>query len=356
VRQLLSELGTSHTGFYHSRPNESLPQHTINATLRDVSDSDGERWMFLDVFDEGPAHLADIRPGDVLEAVNSVPCAPPTMPCFSLGRTHSLTVRKVGTVREVSIEVPKRKGTKQRPPIVEPKTPIHTSISPGIGLLKVPHFPGAFGMRFGKALDAAINDLKRQSCDRLIVDLRGSIGGSLGFARLASYFCPGQLAIGHSLTPRRLRSGYDPAKLPRVPMPRSRAELLLTLTRFTVQDKSLMLLTQGLGAQPFHGRIVLLINEWTNSAAEMVANFAAENRLATLVGRRTRGNVLGATNFRVGGGYWLRLPVFGWFTSQGRSLEGTGVDPDIPVDISPTQLQASHDTQLVRALDIVDGL
>jgi C-terminal processing protease CtpA/Prc len=44
-----------------------------------------------------------------------------------------------------------------------------------------------------------------------------------------------------------------------------------------------MLLTQGLGTQPFHNRIVVLVNEWTNSAAEMVANFAAENRLASIV-------------------------------------------------------------------------
>src|SRR5579884_2951479 len=36
VRQLLAELKTSHTVFYHSLPKELLPQHTINASLRDV--------------------------------------------------------------------------------------------------------------------------------------------------------------------------------------------------------------------------------------------------------------------------------------------------------------------------------
>ncbi len=147
--------------------------------------------------------------------------------------------------------------------------------------------------------------------------------------------CPDQIPIGHSLTPRRLRDGYDSETLPRVPMPRSRPELLFTLTRFAFRDKSVMLLTQGLGAQPFHKRTVVLVNEWTNSAAEMVANFAAENRLATIVGQKTRGNVLGAANFKAGGGYWLRLPVFGWFTSKGRSLEGNGVDPDVSVEVSP---------------------
>ena len=100
----------------------------------------------------------------------------------------------------------------------------------------------------------------------------------------------------------------------------------------------------------------MLVNEWTNSAAEMVANFAAENRLATIVGQKTRGNVLGAMNFKVGGGYWLRLPVFGWLTSNGRSLEGTGVDPDVLVEISPDALAEGQDTQMIRAVDIVNGL
>jgi C-terminal processing protease CtpA/Prc len=139
-------------------------------------------------------------------------------------------------------------------------------------------------------------------------------------------------------------------------MPSTRAELVVTLARFAFRDKSVMLLTQGLGQQPFHNRIVVLVNEWTNSAAEMVTNFAAENNLATIVGQKTRGNVLGAANFRVGGGYWLRLPVFGWFTSKGRSLEGSGVDPDVSLEMSPETLAEGSDTQLTKAIEIVRAL
>jgi carboxyl-terminal processing protease len=355
IRHLLAELKTSHTVFYHSTPKELLPQHTINASLRDLERDGAHKWMFLDVFDDGPAHTAGIKPGDILEAVDGTAYVPPSTPYFAIGQTHTLLVRKhaSGAAKEIVIAVPMRKGTKQRPPIVEPKSPIHAKIEPGIGLLRIFYFPGAFGMKFANALDHAIDDLKRQGCDRLIIDLRGNIGGSLGFARLASYMCPDQIAIGHSLTPSRLRGGYDPQTLPRVPMPSTRAELLLTLARFAVRDKSVMLLTQGLGKQPFHNRIVVLVNEWTNSAAEMVANFAAENKLATIVGQKTRGNVLGASNFRVGSAYWLRLPVFGWFTSKGRTLEGSGVLPDVPVEISPEALARGQDDQMDKATELV---
>ena len=357
IRQLLSALGTSHTVFYHSQPKELMPQHTINATLRELP-GESSGWMVLDVFEDGPAHRAGIRPGDILIAVDGIACLSQSTPRFAIGHTHTLTLRRPGTVGtdEIVVEVPNRKGTKQRPPIVEPKSPIHTTIESGIGLLKIAYFPGAMGMRFANDLDNAVRDLKQQACERLIIDLRGNIGGSLGFARLASYLCAGKIAIGHSLTPRRLRTGYDPQRLPRVPMPRSRAELLLTLARFAIRDKSVMLLTQGLGKQPFHNKIVVLVNEWTNSAAEMVANFAVENRLATIVGRKTHGNVLGAMNFNVGAGYWLRLPVFGWFTSQGRSLEANGVDPDLEVDVSPLELSAGHDKQMAKAIETVKSL
>jgi carboxyl-terminal processing protease len=356
VRGLLTELKTSHTVFYHSLPNESLPQHTINASLRDLLRNGEHKWMFLDVFEDGPAYVAGIKPGDILGAVDGTSCLPPTTPYFGMGQTHKLLVTKVGTesATEIAVEVPKRKGTRQRPPLVEPKSPIHAKVGQNVGLLKITYFSGAMGMRFATALDRAVNDLKRQNCDRLIIDLRGNLGGSLGFARLASYMCPNQIAIGHSLTPKRLRNGYDSEALPREPMPRNRPELLVTLARYAIRDKSLMLLTQGLGAQPFHNRIVLLVNEWTNSAAEMVANFAAENRLATLVGQKTHGNVLGATNFKLPGGYWLRLPIFGWFTSKGHSLEANGVDPD--VEISSDSLAIGRDDQMTKAVEIASGL
>src|ERR1039457_2057339 len=212
IRQLLAELKTSHTVFYHSLPKELLPQHTINASLLDLPLNGARKWMFLDVFEDGPAHVAGIRPGDILDAVDGTTCLPPSTPCFAIGHTHTLSVRDRGngSQKEIVIEVPRRKGTKHRPPIVEPKSPIHAKIGSNIGLLKIPYFPGAAGMGFANALDNAVRDLKEQGCVRMIVDLRGNIGGSLGFARLASYMCPGQVAIGHSLTPRRLRKGYDP--------------------------------------------------------------------------------------------------------------------------------------------------
>src|SRR6267142_3923461 len=97
IRQLLTELKTSHTVFYHSLPKELLPQHTINASLRDVLRDACHKWMFLDVFEDGPACVAGIKPGDILEAVDGTACLPPSTPYFAIGHTHTLQVGQLGT-------------------------------------------------------------------------------------------------------------------------------------------------------------------------------------------------------------------------------------------------------------------
>ncbi len=358
VQQLLSELGGSHTVFYHESENRFLAQHTISASLRLFECPNGARWTFLDVYEDGPAHAAGIRPGESLIAVDGVACQPTVMPRFLLGQSYRLQIADPhgDNSREVQVAVPARKGTKERPPIVEPKSISHSMIRPSVGLLRIAFFSGSLGMRFTRALDAAITDLKNRGAERLIIDLRGNIGGSLGFARLASYMCPGKVPIGNSLTPKRLRRGYRRESLPQVPMPSNKVEAIMTLGRFAFRDKSVVLMTQGLGPQPFHGRIALLVNEWTNSAAEMVTSFAVERDLATVVGTKTAGNVLGAANFKVGSGYWVRLPIFGWYTSLGESLDGKGVLPHITVDVEPCELLSGVDKQMERALEVVNVL
>ena len=158
VRALLAELRSSHTVFYHERTNRVLPQHSINATLRAFKQDGRDSWIFLDVFEGGPAHVAGIKPGDMLLAVDGSAYAPPSMPPFRLGQTFTLTVSDIRgrNRRDITIEVPYRKGTKDRPPIIEPKSLTYAMIAPGVGLLKIPYFPGPMGLEFARELDATI--------------------------------------------------------------------------------------------------------------------------------------------------------------------------------------------------------
>lgn len=354
VRSLLCQLKSSHTNFYRSDTHPTMPQHAIGATLRSVTRDDAPRWMFLDVFEDGPAACAGVSPGHHLISVNGTPAVPPSFPLFRFGQKYHVIVELPHEKenRNVFVTVPPRTAKGRRPPLVEPKS-ISYRMLRNVAILKIPFFPGAFGIRFSRLLDAAVESLKAQGCDRLIIDLRGCLGGSLGFARLVSYLCPDRIPIGFDITRKRLERGYTVAQLPRVPMPNTKIGLLFCLTRFSVQDKSLVLLTQGLGKQPFHGRVVVLVNEWTNSAGEIAAQFAKDTRLATVIGNQTRGNVLGSTMFDVGHSYQLYLPIFGWYSPSGNYTEGSGVLPDVTVDIDPDRLAYGDDSQVKKALELL---
>ena len=63
------------------------------------------------------------------------------------------------------------------------------------------------------------------------------------------------------------------------------------------RDRSFRLFTEGLGNMPFHGRVAVLVNEHTRSAAEMIAAFVRNEGVAHVIGTRTPGEVLARQTF-----------------------------------------------------------
>jgi carboxyl-terminal processing protease len=121
-------------------------------------------------------------------------------------------------------------------------------------------------------------------------------------------------------------------------------------------EKSILVVTEGLGQQRFHGRVVLLVNEHTASAGEMVSAFAEENNLAAIVGMKTPGRLLSGSAYKVGHGYILGLPVAGYLTWQGRMLENNGIVPKFSVELSRDALKEGRDTQLETAISLAKAL
>src|SRR5690349_19908174 len=97
-------------------------------------------------------------------------------------------------------------------------------------------------------------------------------------------------------------------------------------------------MTEGLGPLRFHGSVKILVNEHTASAGEMVAAFAEESQLATIVGAKTPGRLPTGSTFKAGCGYIVGVPVAAYLTWQGKIIEGKGVSPSVPVELSPQQL------------------
>ena len=227
-----------------------------------------------------------------------------------------------------------------------------SKVADGVGWLKVTKFPGAIGIDIAKQIDHAIHELT--GCDRLIIDLRGNAGGGLAFLRVMSYLTPERLPVGYSVTRARAETNYSKDTLAIFNhIPSQKAALIWLALKFGFRDDSVSIVTEGLGAQPFHGRVALLVDESTTGAGERIAAFAQERKLAPVVGARTAGRLICCSVYKVGHGYFVRIPARAWYTWSGELLEEKGVVPDYAV---PKGHQQTADVQLDQAVDVVRSL
>jgi C-terminal processing protease CtpA/Prc len=354
VQKLVAELKTSHTGFRHAGMRNIPARHAINATMQRISQNGSERWMFQDVHEGGPAYAAGIRPGDLLLANGKQEIRPPEDLTFSVGESVELTIEKLhGGQERLRLQLPVPKSNKH--PVTAPD-PVHAEkLADDIGLLKVAMFPGLIGIDVAKDIDRGVELL--DGCSRLIVDLRGNTGGGIGGLRLMSYLTPAKLEVGYSLTRKRQERGYRREELTRFGrIPSRKAALFWLAARYAFVEKSIVVVTEGLGVRRFHGRVVLLVNEHTASAGEMVSAFAEENSLATIVGTKTPGRLLSGSAYKVGHGYILGLPVAAYLTWQGRMLENHGIVPKFSIELSRDALNEGRDTQLETAQHVLNSL
>ena len=348
VNAVIARGGLSHVAFFHESAQRAPARYAINATFCAIDTPQGKRWLFEDVHEGGPAHVAGIRAGDVLLTASGKQIYPPELPTFGLGTDAELTIERAdGSSRQVQVVLPKAEPgkAKAKPPMAQPASVIAREIKPGIGYVKIAFFPGVNGQRFARELDRALGGIRE--CTRLIVDLRGNLGGFVGSLRLMSYLTPDQVPVGYSLTRKGEDRKWRRDQLACIDkLPETKFDTLRMAVRFLVlhRDRSIRLMTEGLGPKPFHGRIVMLVNEHTLSAGEMVGAFAAENGLARIVGTRTGGQVLGGGNFSVGHGFVLRFPAAGWYTWRGAIVEGKGVEPDVDVPLSPKDFDTAGTT------------
>ena len=346
VNRWVRNLGLSHTGFWRGAGAGMPPYFAINATLKPIGHG---TLAFWDVLPGGLAERAGICAGDILIGIDGQTV---TEDClrFQFGQTCDFSVTRDGSERAVRITLPAH-GPKDRPPMTE-ATPLTFSTDGRLATLKITSFPGAVGFSLLGDLKNAIASILEKKCDRLIVDLRANCGGGLSSVRLMSLLVPDRRLIGYSLT----RHGRDEKALDRLPairnLPSSKMGLIPLALRFKFvnRDRSFKLFTEGFGPMPFHGMVAMIVDEYTRSAAEMVAAFARNEHVAHIIGTRTPGEVLGAANFHVGSEYRLRMPVTAWYTAKDELIEGEGVAPLVEASNTIESLRAKRDLPMEAAL------
>ncbi|MCU0376971.1 MAG: S41 family peptidase [Bacteroidales bacterium] len=173
--------------------------------------------------------------------------------------------------------------------IIRDKIPIFSvdvsyMMSDNVGYIKISNFALNTHEEFQKGL----NELKEQGMKKLILDLRGNSGGVMDAATMiADQFLPeGQLIVftmGKSKPRQELRATSN--------------------------------------GDFEEGELVILIDEWSASASEILAGAVQDNDRGTIIGRRSfgKGLVQEPVMFRDGSG--MRLTIARYYTPTGRSIQ-----------------------------------
>jgi len=177
-----------------------------------------------------------------------------------------------------------------------------------------------FGESTGKDLKSTIRKLLKEQPDGLILDLRYNGGGYLDTAiQVVSEFI-GDGVVMYEEFSNNERKTYNARR----------------------------------GGLATDIPIVVLINEGSASASEIVAGAIQDRDRGKLVGTTSfgKGSVQVYTPLRNDQGA-VRITIARWLTPDGHQIKGTGLEPDFVVEISEEDLQNGVDSQLEKAIELL---
>jgi carboxyl-terminal processing protease len=271
----------------------------------------------VSVMVDSPADRADVRVGDVVEVVESTP-----IPVGDVDLASTLLRGDAGT--RVSIRF-SRDGddtyevTLERERIATGSKTVGYRYFPeqGLGVIQITLFASTTTSELDEALALA----KEDGAERLVLDLRGNPGGWVSEARkvIGRFVDPDS---GPALLEDTWPAGGQMVELP----------------------------IDGEGADRFSGPLVVLVDENTASAAEIVASALQYYERATVVGQPTFGKGSVQRVYEFASGESLRLTVAEWFTPEGKPLQDVGVTPDVTIPV------AGHVADLIPGMAaVLDG-
>jgi carboxyl-terminal processing protease len=263
----------------------------------EVSTRDG--WLtILSVFEGGPAAKAGLRPGDRFLSIEGEDARDVRLyDAVRRIRGEPGTIVKVTIRREGQEEAIERTLTRAFIDI----DPIEMQVlDDGVVYLRIKAFQDGAARLLSDALDEAVVKLRRQGgVTGLLLDLRDNGGGLLHEAVWVS----DQFLTSGVIVSTRGRGGE-------------------TIRQYSARRA---------GTRP-KWPIVVLINENTASASEIVAGALRDHRRAVLVGVRSFGKGSVQNVFELPGGSALKLTTYRYYTPSGHSIQAEGIAPDLAAE------------------------
>lgn len=269
-REMLDEQRSGYTG--------------IGATIANFEKNGITDTYILATFPGSPANRSNLRYGDKIIAVNGEKMTGMDSDIVrdkirgATGTAFRLTLERSATNRIETIEI-------RRNRVAQPSIPDAYILRPGIGYIELSE---GFNYTTSAEFNAALQELKRSGMHSLILDLRGNGGGIVDQAvRVAENFLP----AGTLILTQRGRSRID--------------NRVWRSTNIRADQTPL----------------VVLVNEDTASASEIVAGAFQDDDRAMIVGEKTFGKGLVQSVIDLPGSTGLTLTTARYLTPSGRSIQ-----------------------------------
>lgn len=262
----------------------------------EVNDKDGAI-VIITPMAGSPAARSGLRSGDEIIAVDSIAVEPDKLQ-ETIGRMRG----RAGT--KISVTVKRDEEAivhEMRREVIRVASVHHEILEPAYGYVRVNQFSETTARELSRAIDTMQDDADGM-LDGLVLDLRNNPGGVLDAAvDVSDLFLDSGIIVsanGRTADARFRRSAH----------------------RGDVLD----------GAE-----MIVLVNEGSASASEIVAGALQDHGRATVIGTPTFGKGLVQTVMPLSKGRAIKLTTSRYYTPSGDSIHETGITPDVYVEDTP---------------------
>lgn len=271
--------------------------------------------VIVNVFDGTPAKEAGLQQGDVFLKVNDT-----DVTGYELEDLTALVKGEKGTTVDVVVD---RNGEEKKFTVsrdrIEVATVASKMLDDNIGYIIISQFASNTAQEFSDQLDKLVD----QGAKGVVIDIRDNPGGLLDQVQ--------------KVADKLLPSGT----------------IVYTL------DKNGKKTEYSSGASYTDIPLVVLVNENSASASEILAGAIQDYDRGKIIGTTTYGKGIVQTMFSLltESGSGLKLTTSTYYTPKGRSIHGLGIEPDVTVTMdqdlidNPSKITTENDTQLLKGIE-----
>ncbi|CAK6692489.1 S41 family peptidase [Synechococcus sp. CCY9201] len=304
IRGMLGSLDDPYTRFLDPREFKEM-QIDTSGELSGVGiqlsiDKETKELIVVSPIDGSPASRAGVQPKDVITAIDGKTTKGMTTEDAvklirgQAGSKVNLTLRRKGQL----IEVPLMRARIELHAVDHQINTTREGLKVGYIRLK------QFNANATKDMRLAVKDLEEKGVQGYVLDLRSNPGGLL----MASV----------EIARQWLNEGT----------------IVSTKTRDGIQD-----VKRATGRALTEKPLVILVNEGSASASEILSGALQDNKRAVLVGQKTFGKGLVQSVRGLSDGSGMTVTIAKYLTPSGRDIHKHGIDPDVPAKMTEAEAQ-----------------